>query len=196
MAGLIHQAIYFAVLAHRGQVRKGSDIPYIVHPFEVAQILSAHGAEEEVIAAGILHDTVEDTSTTLDEIEERFGLHVARLVQGCSENKALSWEARREQTLHFLKTSCPRDTMLIVCADKLSNMRSTAEDYVLLGDRLWARFHRGKEKQKWYFESLLVALRPVADTEMYKELFALVEDVFGPQPREVDKEKICGEDRL
>lgn len=96
---LIHRAIYFAVQAHDGQKRKGTDIPYIAHPFEVAQLLMEAGAEDEVVAAGLLHDTVEDTAVTAADVQKQFGVRVAELVMLCSEEKGLSWEERKNQML-------------------------------------------------------------------------------------------------
>ena len=86
----IHKAIEFATLKHQGQTRKGTDIPYIVHPIEVMQILTASGCEEDIIIAGILHDTLEDTNTEREEIVEAFGARVAELVAHESEDKSVS----------------------------------------------------------------------------------------------------------
>lgn len=86
-------AIEFAAYAHRNQLRKGTEIPYISHPFGVGMILLEAKCNEEVIIAGLLHDTLEDTETTEDDIHSRFGSEVLRLVQGASEpDKHLSWE--------------------------------------------------------------------------------------------------------
>ncbi|RHT73248.1 bifunctional (p)ppGpp synthetase/guanosine-3',5'-bis(diphosphate) 3'-pyrophosphohydrolase [Ruminococcaceae bacterium AM28-23LB] len=87
---LLHRAYSFAALAHEGQKRKGSPVPYIAHPAEAARILAQAGATAEVICAGLLHDTLEDTSVTPEQLEEAFGLVVRQLVEGCSEDKALS----------------------------------------------------------------------------------------------------------
>ena len=86
----IQKAIVFATLAHEGQCRKGTNIPYIVHPMEVMQILTANGCNETVILAGILHDTLEDTQTTPEDILHIFGQEVLDLVLGESEDKSKS----------------------------------------------------------------------------------------------------------
>ena len=83
----IHKAIEFAERSHEGQNRKGTLVPYIVHPFEVAQILIDAGSDTKVIIAGLLHDTVEDTVVSINDIQEKFGLEVASLVSFCSEDK-------------------------------------------------------------------------------------------------------------
>ena len=92
----IHDAIIFAAKAHEGQRRKGTDIPYITHPFEVAQILMEAGCDETLIIAGLLHDPLEDTEVTAAEIEEQFGPEVLALVDSDSEDKSLSWEDRKK----------------------------------------------------------------------------------------------------
>jgi (p)ppGpp synthase/HD superfamily hydrolase len=175
---MIHKAIAFASVAHDGQKRKGSNVPYIVHPFEVAQILTSQAASEEVIIAGLLHDTIEDTDVTVDEIALMFGKTVARLVAANSENKALTWEQRKEHTIAYMKNEATLEEMMVCCADKLSNLRSLKTDYNELGEALWKRFHRGKEHQKWYYESLVVALAPLEGYSMYQELVMTFHEVF------------------
>src|SRR5438270_10454843 len=102
----IDRAIELAATAHRHQVRKGTDIPYITHPYVVGIMLAQIGCDEEVVAAGILHDTVEDTPLTLDDIRAQFGDRVASIVEGCSEpDKSASWEHRKQHTLEYLKSA-------------------------------------------------------------------------------------------
>lgn len=155
---LIDRAIRVAEEAHRDQLRKGTSIPYITHPLAVGITLARAGRDEEVIAAGILHDTVEDTPLTLEDIEEEFGPRVATLVDGASEpNKKLRWEERKQHTVEFLKTA-PLDVRYITCADKLSNIRSVIVGYQLQGEDLWKVFRRGKDQQLWYYNSVADAL--------------------------------------
>lgn len=175
---MIHKAIEFATLAHAGQLRKSTSIPYIVHPFEVAQILTAAGAEETVICAGLLHDTVEDTSVTIEEIADKFGFQVAALVAHCSENKKFSWEQRKNHSIEMLNTKASFETQLLYCADKLSNLRSIASDYEKSGEDVWKVFNRGREHQKWYYGAIVQALSPLQDYDMYEELADLYKVVF------------------
>jgi (p)ppGpp synthase/HD superfamily hydrolase len=101
---LIRKAIDFAAKAHLGQVRKGTELPYITHPFNVGMILIQTGCPEGVCAAGFLHDTLEDTPVTREELSDQFGESIARLVESCSEpDKSMSWKARKEHTIHSLK---------------------------------------------------------------------------------------------
>lgn len=154
----INKAIQFAARAHHGQFRKGTDIPYISHPYAVAFLLQEAKASKEQIMAGILHDVVEDTDCTFTEIENLFGKKVADLVQACSEyDPKAPWENRKKQTCEFLKTASA-EVHLIVCADKLHNLRSIAEDHKIIGEKVWKRFGKGKEAQAWYYQELVEIL--------------------------------------
>lgn len=159
----VHNAIMFATKAHQGQVRKGTDIPYIVHPCEVAQILTEMGMEEEVIIAGVLHDTVEDTKVTLEEIEKTFGAEVAELVGGHTEDKSKTWQERKEANVEHLKKGS-LNLKAVIFADKLSNIRSLYDDYIKLGDAVWTRFNAPKEKQSWYYMENLKVFEESFDT--------------------------------
>lgn len=175
---IVSAAARFAACAHRGQARKGTDIPYIAHPVETALILSQMGADEELIAAGLLHDTLEDAGVTADEIEERFGPRVRALVAAESEDKSLSWEERKLAAIEALKAA-PRAERLLALADKLANMRAIAADYARLGDALWARFNRGYAQQAWYYRGLRGAFAAFSELDAYKEFSRLVTSVFG-----------------
>lgn len=144
---MIFPAIEFAAKAHSGQYRKGTKLPYIVHPLGVARILIEHECPDEVVVAGVLHDTVEDTAITLEDIRRSFGDRVAQIVQAASEpDKADTWENRKRHTIEYLKTA-PADVLLVSIADKLDNMRAIRQDYEKLGDAFWSRFNRPKESQ-------------------------------------------------
>lgn len=151
---LVHKAVEFAAIKHRDQRRKGSDTPYIVHPVEVALFLTECGCDETCIAAGVLHDTLEDTETTYEELVEQFGEDVAKLVAAESEDKSKSWRERKQATVDSLKTM-PPEVLLICLADKLSNLRSMVYDYVNIGDELWTRFNADKDSIEWYYRSII-----------------------------------------
>ncbi len=176
---MIHKAIEFAVIAHQGQTRKGTDIPYIVHPFEVAQLVTAAGADESLIVAGLLHDTLEDTAITAEDIFHAFGGEVLRLVKSNSEDKSKSWELRKQHTLEYLKMNATYEEALLALADKLSNLRSIAADIRAHGSDVWKRFNRGVDPQGRYYRGLVDSLAALEDTPMYEEFCVLVEDVFG-----------------
>ena len=150
----IFAALRFAAEAHDGQCRKGTRIPYLIHPLRVAKILLDYGCPDELAIAGLLHDTVEDTDVTLEEIRTIFGDNVARLVDFATEPaKTWSWEKRKQHTLSLLETGEP-EALCLSIADKLDNVRSLREDLQRIGDKAWNRFRRPREKQLWYFQSL------------------------------------------
>lgn len=153
----IEEAIEIAAEAHQGQYRKGTRTPYITHPYAVGLILMEAGCSETVIIAGILHDTVEDTDLTLAFIQERFGEDIADIVDGCSENKALRWKARKTERIEALRNASP-EVCTVTCADKLHNLRTIISAYDVIGDAVWERFHGGVEDQAWYYRSVLDAI--------------------------------------
>lgn len=173
----IQKAIVFAALAHEGQYRKGTNIPYIVHPMEVMQILTANGCNETVILAGILHDTLEDTQTTPEDILHNFGQDVLDLVLGETEDKSKSWQERKQTTIDQL-ADASQEIQLVCCADKLSNIRDIYVDQLLRGDDVFKRFKAPKEKLRWYFESIANALTKIDGYTMKQQYVALVKAVF------------------
>lgn len=157
----IEKAFQFALTKHVGQYRKGTDIPYITHPFAVSMILKHHQYSDDVVAAGLLHDTLEDTETTEEELRDLFGENVHGLVQAASEkDKTLSWEERKRHTINELALKST-DQLAVIIADKLHNLRSIQEDINTIGEAVWDRFNRGKRQQSWYYMSIVNALKPV-----------------------------------
>ncbi|WKA53127.1 HD domain-containing protein [Planococcus shixiaomingii] len=159
MNPLIEKAIQFAAVKHAGQTRKATIIPYISHPYAVAMMLKDENQRDEVIAAGLLHDLLEDTDTTEEELREQFGEQVLSLVLAASESdKTLPWEERKQHTIDSLENRSKEELALIV-ADKLHNLRSIQQDVLQSGDAVWARFNRGKRDQSWYYMSLARSLK-------------------------------------
>lgn len=177
----VHRAMRFAERAHRGQKRKGSDVDYITHPMEVFQILSSMGAGEDLLIAGLLHDTVEDTDVTIQDIRNNFGQRVARLVGSHTEDKTKSWMERKQHSIYQLKTA-DRETKLLILADKVSNLRSSLADYIEVGEELWDRFNAPKELQSWYNSEIQDALSDFQvypeTRDVYWELVGLYKDLF------------------
>lgn len=159
---LVFKAIRLVADAHDGQYRKGTRLPYIVHLVNVMKTLVDLGCEDEIVAAGILHDVVEDTSLELEDIESLFGNRVAFLVKGASKVREMgngydeiaSWQKRKEHTSGFLAREATLDQLLISCADKLDNITAIKEDYLKLGESLWERFNAGKDRQHWYYTQM------------------------------------------
>ena len=172
---MIEKAVKFAIKAHEGQFRKGSTIPYITHPLEVCLITD----NEEVRVASLLHDTVEDTSVTITEIEKNFGKKVADLVGSESEDKSKTWIERKMHTLKTLKNESI-EVKIIALGDKLSNIRNSARDYLSLGNDFLLRFNeKDKVKQAMYYYGILDALKDLEDNEFYMEYEKLCDFVFG-----------------
>jgi guanosine-3',5'-bis(diphosphate) 3'-pyrophosphohydrolase len=122
---LVSEAAELAARRHNGQRRKGrGDEPYINHLAEVANLLSAAASgDAELVAAGWLHDTLEDTETTFDELSQRFGLRVAGLVEECTDDMSLPKSERRQKQIE----DAPKKSAgakLIKTADKVSNIRA------------------------------------------------------------------------
>ena len=177
MMNMLEEAIVYATIMHQGKVRKFGGRPFILHPMEVAQILSTMTDDMEVIAAGILHDVVEDTDGTLSEIEKRFGERVAELVNSETEdeypgeNKSDTWQRRKEGSLLRLRKSRDIGVKMLWLADKLANMRSLAQIYSEQGDAMWSGFHGAVERQHWYYKSVAEALElSLNRTGAFKEL--------------------------
>ncbi|MDY6777173.1 MAG: HD domain-containing protein [Candidatus Nanohaloarchaea archaeon] len=183
MSELLQDALAYAVDAHENQDRKGKSLPYAAHPVGVGTTLHRYGFGDEIVAAGFLHDTVEDTDVTLDDIEQRFGTEIAGLVEGASEHdKDAPWEERKRHTIQYL-SDAPRDVAVVTCADKLDNVKALRHEYRDEGDELWERFERPYEKQEWYYTSVTDRLDELFDDGperlLYQELRNEVDALFG-----------------
>ena len=185
---LMDRAIVFATRAHSGTYRKGTKIPYIVHPIEAAAIVATMTDDPDMIAAAVLHDVVEDTDATLEEIRFFFNERIAKLVESESENKRKdlppqeTWMVRKMETLNFLRYEADRDAKILALADKLSNMRAVHRDQNTIGDKLWERFNeKSKEKHGWMYRQVAEALSDLKDTFAWQEYDDLVRKTFGEE---------------
>ncbi|HMY18575.1 MAG TPA: HD domain-containing protein [Polyangium sp.] len=155
MVPLLKRALDQAAVWHRDQKRKypGVDVPYMSHLAGVAIQLARHGFDDEVVAAGALHDSIEDCGVTAHEISELFGERVARLVTAVSEtDKSLPWEERKQRYLDQFSKN-PWEAQAITIADKIDNFQSIIVCKQCHGDP-WAMFKRGRELQMWRFTQL------------------------------------------
>ena len=183
---LLTKAIAYANKMHADTCRKGTNMPYIVHPLEVMHNLYLMKASKALMAAGVLHDVVEDTDATIADIEKKFGKEIAELVNSHTEqNKELPWEERKVIAMEE-ERNLPKEKQMLALADKLSNIRAMHRDLQIHGEKLWERFNRGKDKQSWYYHSSVNVLKAL-DCEAniapyYEEFKRLVDDVFGPEP--------------
>lgn len=167
----LNKAIRFAARSHDGQKRKGTDIPYITHPFAVVMLLMQEGCAEEVVIAGLLHDVVEDTPVTIEQVEAVFGSEVAAIVLQCTDDETIaSWQARKQALVERLKIA-PLPVKYVACADKLHNISAIVTDYAEQGESLWVRLGRGYAEHKWYYralvESILFGVEPAAANSIF-----------------------------
>ena len=153
----------------------------------VAMILSEAGYTEDEVVAGALHNTLEDTELTADDIENLFGKHVREIVVGCTEpNRSPSkdnWEERKQHTIDYLKTASS-EIRAVSCADKLHNVRCMTTDYEEIGERLWNRFRAGKDEQEWYYKGLVGSLcdrlEQHPDNSIFHQFKMAVSQLFDP----------------
>lgn len=157
----ILKAINFAARIHHRMTRKGKkDIEYITHPLGVAVILAGIDCHEEIVIAGILHDTVEesDGELSLSDLAQEFGFQVAKMVEDVTEkDKSLPWDERKRLALEHVKRM-EKDSMLVKSADLLYNMTDLALDLETEGDKAYDKFNASKEKQLARFKSVIKAL--------------------------------------
>ncbi|MFW5979680.1 MAG: HD domain-containing protein [Halanaerobium sp.] len=179
---LIAEAMEYAAQAHQGDTRKGGEVPYIVHPFEVAMILKENAFEDKVVAAGLLHDLLEDTAVKKEDLRKKFGEEILALVLAASEKlegrDERSWDKRKSQTIKYLKEEADFINKAVACADKLSNARSILRDLEAEPENFWQRFSAPKKKQQWYYESLVESLKELAGLKMYAEFKEVVAEIF------------------
>ncbi len=169
------EALAFAAQAHGevGQARKGSRFPYVSHPIRVAEVLARFDYGDDVVVAGFLHDTIEDTRTTVEDIAAKFGLRVAQLVTSASEpDKSLPWRARKEHTIEHLQQEHDADALALIAADKLDNVRATTDMVRHLGaETTWGLFNAPQSEQHWYFRSIArVLLERDPDSRLFRTL--------------------------
>ncbi len=173
---MIEKATEFAREAHEGQLRKGTQKPYIIHPIEVSEIVATLTTDQEIIAAALLHDTVEDCEdVTCEQLEELFGARIAGIVSEESEDKSKTWLERKGYTIEHLRTA-PIEVQMVALGDKLSNMRDIDRDYPVVGEELWNRF-RMKDKRTigWYYKGIRESLREtLEETEAFQEYDGLI----------------------
>lgn len=184
---LITRATVFAAKAHDGARRKGSGMPYILHPMEAACIVSAMTRRSDLIAAAMLHDVLEDTPVTYEELREEFGEKIADIVRMETEDKTKSWQERKGRTIEKLPF---RDdsVKMVTLGDKLSNMRATYFDYKIIGDQIWQRFRvTDKKLHAWYYHGLLKGFESLRGLEAFAEFEELVLKVFGDVEDEIKK---------
>ncbi len=185
MEELVTRAIIFAAKAHDGMERRKEHIPYILHPAEVAAIVGSMTDKQEVIAAALLHDVVEDAGVPMQEIKEQFGSRVAELVASETENKRdglpaeQTWKIRKQEGLQIVAETKDKDIKILYLGDKLANMRSLYRQWRKDGHKLWQNFNQKDPKeQAWLFRTMAENLKELSDTPAWQEFHRLIEIVF------------------
>ena len=175
------KAKLFAIKAHKGQIRKSDkEKPMIIHPINVANILSEYGYDDNVVAAAYLHDVIEDTKYTKEDLLKEFNEDIVSLVLGATEeDKSLSWEERKTITIDKVKDLDLRHKV-VVCADKISNLDDMRIIFEVNGKRDFSAFKRGFDKQKWYYTEVYNSLIYNEDKDyvMFSRLKLLIDDIF------------------
>ena len=182
----VTEAIEFAAKAHDGMKRKKDKTPYILHPLEAAVIVGTMTDDCDVISAAILHDVVEDTDITIEEIEEKFGSRIRKLVESETENKRddlppeETWRIRKEESLEELANCGDTNVLMLWLGDKLSNMRSFYRIWKVEGDSMWQSFNQKDPlQQKWYYSSIAELTSSLKECSAWQEYNALLKIVFG-----------------
>ena len=180
----LDRAINYAVKAHAGTERRGKGFPYIVHPMEAMEIVSTITSDQELLAAAVLHDTVEDTDVSVEDLRKEFGSRVAGIVEEESDrftpgiSAEASWHDRKQAAIERL-AKASMDAKIVAMGDKLSNMRAIARDYSKVGDDLWNLFHvPDRSEHEWHYRGLADSLRELSDTEAFQEFESLIDKVF------------------
>ncbi len=166
-------AARIALSAHAGQVRKDDGSPYIIHPFMVALMLARHGFTDTVVAAGLAHDILEDSSITQDELERLLGQDVVRIILPLTEDKTLVWEERKKEYIANIRLASI-ETKAVCVADKIHNLESVLSAHALLGPRVWDMFNRGKDQKTWFEHAVLSALQETWPHSLVEEYASLV----------------------
>ena len=171
-------AFSFAFTLHANQKRKGTDIPYISHLMGVTALVLEDGGDEDQAIAAVLHDAVEDQGglKTLEEIRQKFGHHVAEIVDGCSDtytHPKPPWKQRKLAYLAHLPGASP-DVLRVSLADKLHNARSIHADLQRNGLSTWKRFNGGRDGTLWYYRSLVDIYKEHSSSSMVAELERVV----------------------
>lgn len=185
---LISEAITFAAKAHDGMRRKKGESPYILHPMEAAVIVGSMTDDQSLIAAAALHDVVEDTGISIEEIEAKFGKRVRELVESETEDKRAelppsdTWRIRKEESLAVLKNAEDIAVLMVWLGDKLANMRAIYRDFKIEGNAMWQRFNqKNVDEQAWYYRSIVTLTERLSHTSAWLEYKTLTELVFGKE---------------
>lgn len=182
----LDESIIYATKQFSGKYRKCSGEPAILHSLEVASIISSMTKDEDIMIAGVLHDTIEDTGASEEEIRLMFGDRVCQLVLSETENKRKdtppekTWKTRKIETLDFLRNNTDIGVEILYLGDKLSNIRTMENDYRRFGDKLWSFFNqKDPEEHHWYYREIATIIqRDLGSYPAFKEYDQRIKELF------------------
>jgi len=171
-------ALIYSNGLHAGQLRKGSQVPYIAHLLGVAGLVLEDGGDEDEAIAALLHDAVEDQGGlgTLNEIRMRYGSRVAEIVLSVSdayEDPKPPWRERKENYIASIRTA-DLSAIRVSLADKVYNARATLMDIEQEGESGWSRFNGGKDGTLWYYHQLIGSYRERGSSKLLQELIRVI----------------------
>jgi len=174
-------ALIFSTHLHEGQLRKGSQVPYIAHLLGVTGLVLEDGGDEDEAIAALLHDAVEDQGglKTLNEIQSRYGSRVAEIVMSVTdayEDQRPPWRERKEGYIASIRAADP-SAIRVSLADKVYNARATLMDIREEGESGWSRFNGGKEGTLWYYHELIEAFRERSSSNLLQELVRVIREL-------------------
>ena len=177
---MFEKAVIYATNAHNGQTRKGTNLPFIIHPMEVAAIVAAMTLDQDMLCAAVLHDVVEDCDGISIETSVVNSV-ISLLLMSIRKVKIRVRHGLREKghTIDFLKNRASRNAKIIALGDKLANIRALYRDYNILGEELWERFNmKDKKMQSWYYRGMIEGFADLSEFHEYEEYCQLVNEVF------------------
>ncbi len=189
----IEKAIVRATVLHQSQKRKISGVPYIVHPYSVAFLLAHYTDDEDVIIAGLLHDTLEDIPEYTEEmLREEFGERACAIVKEVTEDftqaekedhsiRGNNWRARKEKYLANLSNDS-KEALLVATADKIHNMRSALDEYRIHGDSVWEKFKRNADNLIWFYTEAAKVINEHLEHPLVEEMNRLLLELQATAP--------------
>ena len=176
----VEYAIYFATKAHMGQKRKTENIDMIFHPMTVGYMLKDNNMTQDCVIAGLLHDVIEDTKYTKEDVIKEFGINVYKIIEEVSEDKKIKdWKERKRLAIDKIKTASFEGKM-VECADKIHNLETLYEIYLKQGETVWDSFNSTKDEQKWYYTKMYEAVLEGIDTnDMIERYRTIINKLFG-----------------
>jgi (p)ppGpp synthase/HD superfamily hydrolase len=170
---LIEKALQIALKAHEGQKRKTDDSPYIIHPIMCALKLKGYNFSEEAIASALVHDVLEDSDFSENDLKNKLGEKVFNIIKSLSEDKSLAWEERKKQYIENIKNGS-LEVKAVSLADKIHNLESLLLAYEAQGKNIWSKFNRGKDKKLWFEKEVLHVLKETWEHPLILEYEKLI----------------------